>query len=191
MLNFFKKFFYLTLLLLFIFLSFFIGYIKGVSQNTNLNLNINKLVFDKNIEKEQAPVLVNENTAPNKKVDWNGPDLWKEVNKRRVEFGVNPLSNSSELCTIAAIRLNFLLDLGKLDGHEGFSKMPEEREDLKWIFEKYNNVSEFLLSGAQSPLEAVSMWENTLGHKKILDGGEYVWGCIYAQDSFAVAIAAF
>lgn len=121
---------------------------------------------------------------------WGGPELWEAVNKRRTELGVNPMSSRVELCTIAAIRLNQLLELGKLDGHEGFSKMPEARPDLKWIFDKYN-ISEFLLSGASSPQEAVSLWENTLGHKQLMSGGEYVWGCIYASYGFAVAIAAY
>lgn len=121
---------------------------------------------------------------------WGGPELWEVVNKRRIELGVNPLSTKSELCTIAAIRLNELLEKGKLDGHEGFSNMPERRPDLKWIFDKYD-LSEFLLSGAKTPQEAVSLWENTLGHKKLLSAGEYVWGCIYAQYGFAVAIAGF
>lgn len=121
---------------------------------------------------------------------WNGPQLWEAVNKRRKQLGVNELGQRDELCTIASIRLNELLALGKLDGHEGFSSLPNRRSDLKWIYEKYN-MSEFLLSGAESPDEAVSMWENTLGHKKLLTGGEYVWGCIYAQNTFAVAIAAY
>jgi len=121
---------------------------------------------------------------------WGGPELWEVVNKRRIEFGVNPMSLREELCTIASIRLNQLLELGKLDGHEGFGKLPEERADVKWIFEKYT-LSEFLVSGAKNPTDAVSLWENTLGHKKLLSGGEYSWGCIYAQNSFAVAIAAY
>ena len=122
--------------------------------------------------------------------NWSGPELWEAVNTRRKELGVNPLSNQSELCTIASIRLNELLELGKLDGHEGFSTLPERREDLKWIFEKYN-ISEFLVSGAATAQEAVNLWENTLGHKKLLTGGEYVWGCTYAQNSFGVGIAAY
>lgn len=121
---------------------------------------------------------------------WGGPQLWDAVNKRRVEFGVNPLKQRDELCTIASIRLNQLLELGKLDGHAGFSNLPTDRPDLKWIFEKYN-ISEFLVSGASSPQEAVSLWENTLGHKKLLSGGEYSFGCIYAQNGFGVAIAAY
>lgn len=124
-------------------------------------------------------------------VVWGGPELWGAVNKRRVGFGVNQLSQRDELCTIASIRLNELLDLGNLDGHEGFSNMSERRPDLKWIFERYSNIAEFLALGAESPEETVSLWENTLGHKKLLTGGEYVWGCIYAQNTFAVAITAF
>jgi len=82
------------------------------------------------------------------------------------------------------------LELGKLDGHVGFSNMPTDRPDLKWIFDKYN-LSEFLVSGATSPQDAVGLWENTLGHKELLTGGQYVWGCVYAQNGFGVAIAAY
>lgn len=123
-------------------------------------------------------------------VSWSGPELWEAVNKRRQENGVPSLGNQGELCTIASIRLNELLELGRLDGHEGFSNLPTRRPDLKWIFDKYN-ISEFLVSGAESAQEAVNLWENTLGHRKLLTGGEYVWGCSYAQNGFGVAIAAY
>jgi len=136
-------------------------------------------------------LVVSPSLLPKKKsVDWTGPQLWEAVNKSRVENGVNPLKQADELCTIASIRLNELLELGKLDGHEGFSSLPERRPDLKWIFEKYN-ISEFLIAGAASPQEAVDSWLDTLGHKKLLTGGEYVWGCTYAQNGFGVAIAAY
>ena len=124
-------------------------------------------------------------------VSWGGPDLWEAVNTRRIELGVNTLATAEDLCTIASIRLNELLELGKLDGHEGFSNMKERRPDLAYIFEKYSTIAEFLAAGAGSAEETVSLWENTLGHKKLMTGGEFVWGCIYAQNSFAVAIAAY
>lgn len=123
------------------------------------------------------------------RVTWGGPELWEAVNKRRVEMGVNPLSRRDELCTIASIRLNQLLDLGKLDGHAGFEPTLD-RSDLGWIREKYN-MSEFLIVGYLTPAEAVSAWEHTLGHRGLLAGGEYVWGCVYAQNTFGVAIAAY
>ncbi len=124
-------------------------------------------------------------------VTWGGVELWEAVNKKRVEYGVNPLRKADELCTIASIRLNELLELGKLDGHEGFGNMTERRPDLQWIFDKYGTIAEFLASGGQTPEETVSLWDNTLGHKKLLNGGEFVWGCIYAQNTFAVAITAY
>ncbi|MFZ3069311.1 MAG: CAP domain-containing protein [Microgenomates group bacterium] len=131
--------------------------------------------------------VVKQQTTP--KITWGGPELWAAVNKRRVEMGVNPLKQRDELCTIASIRLNQLLTLGRLDGHEGFVPVLN-REDLKWISEKYN-ISEYLIQGYSTPTEAVAAWENTLGHKSLLAGGEYVWGCVYAQNTIGVAIAAY
>lgn len=138
-----------------------------------------------------SPSLSPKTTPETKKVTWGGPDLWMAVNRRREELGVNSLSTSSNLCTIASIRLNELLELGKLDGHEGFTSFTQRRPDLEWIFGEYSNISEFLAYGGESAEETVSLWENTLGHKKLLTGGEYVWGCIYAQNTFAVAITAY
>lgn len=122
-------------------------------------------------------------------ITWGGPDLWTAINKRRVELGVNPLKQMDFLCTIASIRLNQLLELGKLDGHEGFVPLLN-RSDLKETADKYN-ISEFLIQGYPTPDAAVAAWENTMGHKSLLAGGEYVWGCVYAQDTFGVAIAAY
>lgn len=138
-----------------------------------------------------APVAKITPRVVSPRVAWGGPELWEEVNKKRTEYGVNPLNQADELCTIASIRLNELLELGKLDGHEGFSNLSERRSDLNWIFEKYSVVAEFLAMGGDSAQETVSLWNNTLGHRKLLDGGEYVWGCIYAQNTFAVAITAY
>ena len=130
------------------------------------------------------------NAPTSKKISWGGPELWEEVNSRRIQNGVNPLGKKDELCTIAAIRLNELRDLGKLDAHEGFSQMPEKRPDLKWIFEKYN-LAEFLIVGYDTPKETVDAWEHTLGHKSLVAGGEWSWGCVYSQDTFGVAITAY
>ncbi len=131
--------------------------------------------------------VVRQAVAP--RITWGGIELWEAVNKRRVEMGVNPLKKMDELCTIASIRLNQLLELGKLDGHAGFVPVLD-RSDLKWISEKYS-ISEFLIQGYPTPAEAVSAWENTMGHRVLLSGGEYVWGCVYAQNAFGVAIAAY
>lgn len=135
-----------------------------------------------------APVQITQQPIYHE-VSWGGPDLWDAVNKRRVEMGVNPLKKKDELCTVAAIRLNQLLDLGKLDGHAGF--VPTlERPDLQWIREKYT-LNEFLIVGYLTPQETVKGWEHTLGHRSLVAGGEHSWGCIYAQNTFGVAITAY
>lgn len=180
------------------------GYSVGFNEGQkNAQTYYEKLFEDlaaQRIQLTSEPVVITSKTTPTStsqkpslisSVGWGGPELWEVVNDKRQKFGVNPLNQADELCTIASIRLNELLELGSLDGHEGFSNLSERRSDLKWIFEKYSTVAEFLLAGAQTPQEAASLWENTLAHKKLLTGGEYVWGCIYAQNSFAVAIAAF
>jgi hypothetical protein len=136
-----------------------------------------------------TPIVIYVTPKPATKTTWGGPDLWTAVNKRRVELGVNPLKVKDEICTISSIRLNEILQLGALDGHAGFSTLAT-RSDIKPIFDQYN-ISEFLVSGATSAQNAVDLWENTLGHKELLSGGQYVWGCTYAQDGFGVAIAAY
>jgi len=180
---------------------YFLGMVNGYNLATeDAEVEISQLIDDfiaqqqlipRNIISTSTPVPTQAAPATTKKVNWGGPELWEAVNKRRQEFGVNPLSQKNELCTIASIRLNGLFDLGDLDNHEGFTNLREEREDIQNIFDNYSTVAEFLALGGQTPQETVSMWENTLGHKLLLTGGEYVWGCIYAQNSFAVAIAAF
>lgn len=186
----------ITGFLVLIIAAFFVGYIRGYGFGKNdTEVVFQKLLNDK-VSSITKPIASSQPVAtqvpqPKQIVpNWSGPDLWEAVNKERSVNGVNPLSTKAEICTIASIRLNELLELGKLDGHAGFSNMATERPDLKWIFEKYN-LSEFLVSGAASAEEAVSLWENTLGHKQLLTGGEYVWGCTYAQNGFGVAIAAY
>lgn len=136
-----------------------------------------------------SPVTEKLGTGGYPVVAWGGPELWEAINKRRVELGVGPLSKKDELCTIASIRLNQLLELGKLDGHAGFEPTLN-RPDLAWIQQKYN-IAEYLIVGYLTPAEAVAGWEHTLGHRGLLAGGEYVWGCVYSQNTFAVAIAAY
>lgn len=174
------------------------GYLLGARQGFE--------VFEKEL-KEQLGILSQEQEAPTpapftqtktptpekaaalqKPKYYTGPELWEAVNKARLEYGVNMLKQKDILCTIAAIRLGQIRELGKLDGHDGF----------QGVFDKYkdnpnmpNSISEFLISGYPTADQAVSGWLDTLGHKKLITGGEYVWGCIYAQDGFGVAITGY
>lgn len=130
-----------------------------------------------------------QSTQSQTSVKWGGIELWKAINKRRQELGVGELKQSDELCTLAAIRLNQNLSRGSLDNHEGF-ETTLARDDLKYLKSKYT-ISEFLIYGYPTPEDSVKAWENTLGHRKLLSGGEYVWGCVYSQNTFGVAIAAY
>lgn len=178
---------------------FWVGFVKGYAFGKNDQLTEDQKYLSQiasattrpvaTVVPSSTPKVIYVTPQPVAKITWGGPELFSAVNKRRVELGVGPLSVKDEVCTIASIRLNELLFLGQLDGHAGFSKLAE-REDLKPTFEKYN-LAEFLVSGASSADEAVALWENTLGHKELLSGGQYVWGCTYAQEGFGVAIAAY
>lgn len=165
---------------------------KGAFELANKELEKQLAGIYQQTEAVPSPTPTSASTPPpntiQKRTDYSGPQLWEAVNKARVEQGVQPLKQRDILCTIAAIRLGQIREVGKLDGHDGF----------KGVYDKYkddqnmpNNVSEFLISGYPTPDQAVAGWLDTLGHKKLITGGEYVWGCIYAQEGFGVAITGY
>ncbi|OGM14973.1 hypothetical protein A3A76_05535 [Candidatus Woesebacteria bacterium RIFCSPLOWO2_01_FULL_39_23] len=190
----------LVFMVFFISLIYFLGYLngytsegesEGVTNSSTSYLVITPVPTEVPAATSKPKVVTEKKSTYGMSVDWGGPQLWEAVNKRRTEFGVNPLRLREEICTLASIRLNELLTLGKLDAHQGFTNLAERRPDLKWIFDEFAVMAEFLAVGGKTPQETVGLWENTLGHKQLLTGGEYVWGCIYSQSTFAVAITAY
>lgn len=183
------KFLTFPLLLLLTSLTFSAGFALGTVNTTRL---IEKQLQEQTefIKTKPTPTSVPaaKQPAPTLKANYTGPELWEAVNKARVSHGVNALSQRDILCTIAAIRLSQIREQGKLDGHAGFDGVYEKYKDDP---EMPNNVAEFLISGYPTAQQAVDAWLDTLGHKKLITGGEYVWGCIYAQDGFGVAITGF
>ncbi len=183
------KFLTLPLFLIVAVLTFSAGYVVGTVNTTRLIeqqlqqqtefIKTKPTPTSPPAPKQQATIL---------KPNYTGPELWDAVNKARVAHGVNALSQRDILCTIAAIRLSQVRELGKLDNHTGFDGIYEKYKDDP---EMPNNVAEFLISGYPTAQQAVEAWLDTLGHKKLITGGEYVWGCIYAQDGFGVAITGF
>jgi len=178
---------------------FLAGYTSGYNSGKNDQGISDEKSLSQFISSTSKPSSVTPKQVINTKViyvtpaptpNWGGPQLWATVNAARVQNGVNPLKVDEGLCTIASIRLNELLQLGSLDNHVGFAAL-ETRTDIKPIFDGFSDVSEFLVSGASSPQNAVDLWYNTLGHKELITGGQYVWGCIYAQNGFGVAITAY
>jgi len=133
-----------------------------------------------------TPTPVNRSRSITPTTLFSGPELWEAINSSRTQNGVNPLKSLDIFCTVASIRLNQQLSLGTLDNHTGFEST------LKQVpaTEKYN-VAEFLVYTKGTANDAVNLWLNTLGHRQLLTGGEYIYGCSYAQNGFGVAIAAY
>src|SRR3989344_6328898 len=196
-----RQFLFQASIIAWVMVGFILGYLTGIiqvgqiAQNREQKLasNFTQLL---NSSIKPPPAASNPTPAPQQKVstaklpniNYSGPELWTAVNQARVEHGVQSLSQKDVLCTIAAIRLNQIRDLGELDNHDGFQPTYDKYKDSPNI---PNNVSEFLISGYPTPNQAVEAWLDTLGHKKLITGGEYVWGCVYAQEGFGVAITGF
>lgn len=174
---------------------FIAGYLLGIGQTLEVS-KAREAALVKNFQEALAthatptptPSQTGTNATAPRLVSYTGPELWDAINKARIEHGVKPLAQKDILCTIAAIRLNQIRDLGKLDNHEGFQSTYDKYKDDPNM---PDNVSEFLISGYPTPDQAVEAWLDTLGHKKLITGGEYVWGCVYAQDGFGVAITGY
>lgn len=110
-------------LIIFTISSFLAGFVKGYLTGRTQGDAYYQAILNEKVSATTMPAPTARplaRTTP--RPSWGGPQLWEAVNKRRIELGVNPLQLKDEICTIASIRLNQILDLGKLDGHEGFSK---------------------------------------------------------------------
>lgn len=119
--------------------------------------------------------------------EFTGVELFQAVNTARRAHGVGELSQKNELCTVASIRLNQQLELGKLDNHAGFNGVLDKYKDQL----PYNRIAENLADGYNSAVETVQAWEGSPGHAVLLKDGSFVWGCTAANHGFAVLIAAF
>lgn len=125
-------------------------------------------------------------------VSWGGPELWEAVNKKRIEYGVGVLGKNDLLCSIASFRLNQLLVRGSLDNHAGFNELWQNKDSqFYWIFQKYTIWEYMVYVPSGTAAQAVNTWDNTLGHRTLLRGGEYTIGCTYAQNGFGVAVVGY
>lgn len=120
---------------------------------------------------------------------YTGVQLWQEIQKYRLEHGVPQFKQDNTLCTIASIRVNQLLELGKLDDHQGFSPLVERFRDSNQLI--HHNVAENILSGYLTATEAVAGWDSSLGHRSLMQDGSYVYACAAANYGFGVLIAAY
>ncbi len=156
-----------------------IGFSSIYAQNKNNEL-ILIIILASPSGRGGAPAAIPSSTV------YTGVDLWNAVQDYRTKHGVPPYRQDSTLCTIASIRLNQQLDLGKLDNHDGFAPLIDRfRKDGTLT---YTNVGENLVEGYET---AITAWDGSPGHSALLKDGAYVWGCTAANHGFGVLIAAF
>ncbi len=114
--------------------------------------------------------------------------LWTQVQEYRTQHGVAQFTQDNTLCEMATIRLNQLIQLGRLD-HEGFQPLVNQFRESNSL--KYNHVGENLLSGYNTPTEQLAAWDGSPTHQALLRDGAYTFACIATSHGFAVLIVAF
>lgn len=131
-------------------------------------------------------------TVQPRRANFTGPQLFEAINTRRTQYGVGKLGQNDEFCSLASYRLNQLLPTGKLDNHAGFIALSEDSNSpFADLFKRYS-VAEFLVFVPYgTATDAVAAWDDTLGHKILLNGGQFTLGCAYAQQGIGVAIAGY
>lgn len=157
--------------------------------NNNLRELISIVVLATPSSPQPPPSTTQTQTSSPQPDYYTGVELWNEIQKYRQEHGVPQLKQENTLCTIASIRVNQLIELGKLDNHDGFGPLVDQFKEDEKI--NYSNIGENILSGYPTAKEAVNAWDGSLGHQALMREGAYVWGCAAANHGFAVLIAAY
>lgn len=134
-----------------------------------------------------APATPAVNSAPNATpAEYTGQDLWQAVQNYRRAHNLFPFQQSNELCTVASIRLNEQIELGKLDNHSGFNARAEQffADHPDWTA-----INENLASGYETAVAAVEWgWDQSLGHQALIKSTDYHYACAAANHGFAVLI---
>ena len=121
-----------------------------------------------------------------KEFSYTGQDLWQAVQNYRRAHRLPEFQQSNELCTVASIRLNEQIELGRLDNHDGFSAQADE------FFDKnpdWRNLNENLASGFDTAVQVVEWgWDQSLGHQALIKSLESPKACAAANYGFAVLI---
>lgn len=117
---------------------------------------------------------------------FTGQDLWQAVQNYRKAHSLPTFEQSNELCTVASIRVNELLQLGRLDNHDGFQKRADE------FFERnkgWTSINENIASGYDTAVQTVEWgWDQSLGHQALIQSREYPKACAAANSGFSVLV---
>lgn len=125
-------------------------------------------------------------TQPSQPPAYTGHDLWQAVNNYRRAHNLPEFTQANELCTVASIRLNEQLELGRLDNHDGFQPRADE------FFEdhpEWKSINENLASGYQTAVATVEWgWDQSLGHQALIKSTAENYACTASNRGFAVLI---
>ncbi|MBI5620594.1 hypothetical protein HY949_02365 [Candidatus Gottesmanbacteria bacterium] len=126
-------------------------------------------------------------------ITWLPPDdgmstndeLFVAMNTYRKGHGINEVSRSDVLCTIAQKRADEQQALGTIDGHAGFAKYAQDQREFSYL-------TEVLFGGAQ-PQTGVHIveygWDQSLtGHKEAIQDRSMSHGCGGIAGYFAAFI---
>ncbi len=117
---------------------------------------------------------------------YTGEDLWSAVQTYRRAHGLPEFQQSNQLCTVASIRVNEQLALGRLDNHDGFDARADQffEDNPTWT-----SINENLAAGYETAVQAVEWgWDQSLGHKALIQSREFPYACTAANAGFAVLI---
>lgn len=134
----------------------------------------------------EANKTVEVNSSESTSTNFTGQDLWQAVQNYRQAHQLFAFVQANELCTVASIRLNEQIELGKLDNHDGFDNRAEQffADHPEWIA-----LNENLAAGYQNAVQTVEWgWDNSLGHQALIKSQDYPYACTAAGYGFAVLI---
>lgn len=147
-------------------------------ENENLAIQLRQLTENLN----QASLKTSP-SKPKANFNYSGDDIFKLVNDYRRQANVGDLSPDPNLCFLASLRLSQLLELGRLDSHQGFIDFnPTEKF-------KYQRVGENLAAGYATAQEVVEAWEKSPGHNLTLKDPVNSLGCVASNRGFSVFTA--
>ncbi len=117
---------------------------------------------------------------------FTGQDLWQAVQNYRQAHNLPLFTQNNELCTVASIRVNELLELGKLDNHAGFQPQVDA---FFAAHPNWRDINENLAAGYQTAVQTVEWgWDQSLGHQALIQSREFPQACAAANRGFAVLI---
>lgn len=115
---------------------------------------------------------------------YTGQDLLDAVNKHRKSVGVKEVVLSEGLCDNLVSRWRAVKE-GRQ--HEGFEEWVKQ-EGIQTKY-GYNEIVELYIQ-ANSPLDAITFWSGSPGHKMQLENSKWTDGCAYANEGYGVVIMA-